>query len=154
MSGMHGHGHANAVHTALEIEGHAPWIVGASPSMAMGSSLHPHPRRSPWKPVEAHGSPRKCSSLSHESPLVISSAQPIAATPHRELVKLIWRAQATAEQFKRYVNLSSHFFAERTGPRCYQRAFVCDFTGMPWGNTLHPVRLPVAPSTAMESHLR
>ena len=62
----------------------------------------------------------------------------MAATPPRELVKLIWRAQATAEQFERYANESAAMFRSRHGPRCYQRAFVCDFTGMPWGHTLHP----------------
>lgn len=69
------------------------------------------------------------------------SALPIeqlAATPQRELVKLIWRAQASDAQLRRYYNLSASLFARRTGPRCYKRAFVCDFTGMPWGHTLHP----------------
>jgi hypothetical protein len=62
----------------------------------------------------------------------------LAATPQRELVKLVWRAQATPEQLQRYFNLSEATFARRKGPRCYERAFVCDFTGMPWAHTLHP----------------
>ena len=72
------------------------------------------------------------------SPFSTLPVEPMAATPPRELVKLIWRAQASAEQWKRYANLSATKFASRTGPRCYQKAFVCDFTGMPWGHTLHP----------------
>ena len=61
-----------------------------------------------------------------------------AATPQRELVKIIWRGQATVEQFQRYANLSAQMMAKRVGPRCFRRAFVCDFTGMPWAHTLHP----------------
>ena len=34
-------------------------------------------------------------------------------------------------QFARYANLSAHVLGRRRGPRCYARAFVCDFTGMP-----------------------
>ena len=64
--------------------------------------------------------------------------EPMAATPQRELVKTIWRAQASPSQFARYANLSSAMFAARTGPRCYKRALVCDFTGMPWGHELNP----------------
>ena len=40
-------------------------------------------------------------------PFTALPVQPMAATPPRELVKLIWRAQATADQFRRYANLSA-----------------------------------------------
>lgn len=62
----------------------------------------------------------------------------MAATPPRELVKLIWRAQASVAQFARYANQSAALFAARRGPRCYRRGFVCDFTGMPWSHALQP----------------
>jgi len=65
------------------------------------------------------------------SPFTSHPVEPMAQTPPRELVKLIWRALATREQYARYRNLSNAMFARRQQPRCFKRAFVCDFTSMP-----------------------
>ncbi|KAL1511827.1 hypothetical protein AB1Y20_005112 [Prymnesium parvum] len=47
------------------------------------------------------------------SPFTSHPVEPMAQTPPRELVKLIWRALATREQYARYRNLSNAMFARR-----------------------------------------
>ena len=64
-------------------------------------------------------------------PFTAHPVEPMALTPPKSDVKLLWRAQASDAKFRSYRNWSEALFDARSRPRCFQRATVCDYTDIP-----------------------
>ena len=64
-------------------------------------------------------------------PFTAHPVEPMALTPPKSDVKLLWRAQANDAKFLSYRNHSEAIFGARSRPRCFQRAMVCDYTDIP-----------------------
>ena len=64
-------------------------------------------------------------------PFTAHPVEPMALTPPKSDVKLLWRAQANDAKFLSYRNRSEAIFGARSRPRCFERATVCDYTDIP-----------------------